>query len=83
VKVNGHRVDFFFDSLGVVVETDGGRYHRTPAQQRAGRMRDHAHTLAALTPLRFTHGQIAHEAGYVEKTLRRLEQRLRAVARRL
>jgi hypothetical protein len=31
--VNGHRVDFFWPELGLVVETDGLRYHRTPAQQ--------------------------------------------------
>ena len=32
--VNGHKVDFFFRAEGVVVEADGGRYHRTPSQQR-------------------------------------------------
>jgi hypothetical protein len=35
--LNGFRVDFHWPDLGLVVETDGLRYHRTPAQQaRAG-----------------------------------------------
>jgi hypothetical protein len=29
--LNGFRVDFFWPELGLVVETDGLRYHRTPA----------------------------------------------------
>ena len=29
--VNGFRVDFYWPDLGLVVETDGLRYHRTPA----------------------------------------------------
>ena len=36
----------------LVVETDGLRYHRTPAQQSRDRRRDQAHTAAGLTPLR-------------------------------
>lgn len=31
--VNGFRVDFHWPALALVVETDGLRYHRTPAQQ--------------------------------------------------
>ena len=31
--VNGFEVDFYWPDLGLVVETDGLRYHRTPAQQ--------------------------------------------------
>jgi chorismate mutase len=41
--VNGHRVDFFWPELKLVVETDGLRYHRTPAQQAADRRRDQDH----------------------------------------
>jgi hypothetical protein len=29
-SVNGFEVDFFWPNLGLVVETDGLRYHRTP-----------------------------------------------------
>jgi hypothetical protein len=42
--VNGFRVDFYWRALGLVVETDGLRYHRTPAQQTKDRLRDQAHT---------------------------------------
>jgi len=70
--VNGHKVDFFFRAEGVVVEADGGRYHRTPSQQRRDRIRDHAHALAGLQPIRFTHDQIAHEPEYVADVLRGL-----------
>jgi very-short-patch-repair endonuclease len=72
VSVNGHKVDFFFRAEGIVVETDGGRYHRTPSQQRRDRIRDHAHALAGLTPLRFTHEQVRYEPEYVAEVLRRL-----------
>ena len=34
-RVNGFKVDFYWPELGLVVETDGLRYHRTPAQQSA------------------------------------------------
>jgi hypothetical protein len=72
VHVNGHRVDFFFRPEGIVVETDGGRYHRTPSAQRRDRIRDHAHAVAGTRSIRFTHDQIAHEAAYVADVLRRL-----------
>ena len=74
--LNGGRVDFYWPELGLVVETDGLRYHRTPAQQAKDRLRDQAHTTAGLTPLRFTHAQIRWEAAYVERTLRAVARRL-------
>src|SRR3954469_8820100 len=61
VRVNGFRVDFYWPELGIVVETDGLRYHRTPAQQARDRLRDQAHAAAGLIALRFTHGQIRYE----------------------
>jgi very-short-patch-repair endonuclease len=70
--VNGHRVDFFWPELKLVVETDGLRYHRTAVQQAADRQRDHAHFLAGLTALRFTHGQVKGDATHVEALLRRV-----------
>ena len=76
--VNGFRVDFFWPELGLVVETDGLRYHRTPAQQAADRVRDQAHASSGLTPLRFTHAQVRYEPGHVERTLREVTPRLRA-----
>lgn len=72
VKLNGFVVDFFFEREGVVVETDGARFHRTPLQQTRDRQRDHAHLAAGLTPLRFTHAQVKHERSYVIEVLRRV-----------
>jgi very-short-patch-repair endonuclease len=59
--VNGYKIDFWWPKLGLVVETDGLRYHRTPAQQARDRERDQAHLAAGLTPLRFTHPQVFYE----------------------
>ncbi len=64
--VNGYRVDFYFPVLNLVIETDGGRFHRTSLQQTKDRRRDQAHTLAGTPFLRFTHGQIRFEREYVE-----------------
>jgi hypothetical protein len=75
VYVNGYEVDFYFRELGIVVETDGGTFHRTPAQQTADRRRDQTHLAAGLTPLRFTHGQIKYEPAWVEQILRELAAR--------
>lgn len=67
--VDGYRVDFYWPRLGLVVETDGLRYHRTAAQQSRDSRRDQVHTGSGLTPLRFSHSQIVHDAEAVEKTL--------------
>ena len=67
--LNGFKVDFYWPDLGLVVETDGLRYHRTPAQQARDRLRDQAHLAAGMTPLRFTHQQVRFEGGYVRLTL--------------
>jgi very-short-patch-repair endonuclease len=75
--VNGYRVDFHWPELGLVVETDGLRYHRTPGEQARDRLRDQAYAAAGLTPLRFTHEQVAHEARHVEATLTAVARRLR------
>ena len=77
-RVNGFKVDFYWPDLGLVVETDGLRYHRTPAQQARDRIRDHAHLAAGLTPLRFTRAQVRFEPGHVEATLASVVRRLRA-----
>jgi predicted transcriptional regulator of viral defense system len=67
--VNEFEVDFYWPDLGLVVETDGLRYHRTPAEQARDRLRDQAHTAAGLTQLRFTHEQVRYEPEYVRKIL--------------
>jgi very-short-patch-repair endonuclease len=75
-NVAGFRVDFFWPDLGLVVETDGLTYHRTPSQQARDRLRDQTHLAAGLTPVRFTHAQVRYESGYVSETLASLASRL-------
>jgi very-short-patch-repair endonuclease len=67
--LDGYRVDFYWPDLGIVVEADSLRYHRTPFKQASDKRRDNAHAGSGLTTLRFTHGQICHEPGYVRATL--------------
>lgn len=67
--VNGFEVDFYWPSLRLVVETDGWRYHRTPAAQTRDAKRDNAHVASGLTRLRFTHWQVKHERAYVQRIL--------------
>ncbi len=75
-RLNGFKVDFHWAQLGLVVETDGLRYHRTPAQQARDRLRDQAHAAAGLTPLRFTHAQVRYESDHVRATLAAVARRL-------
>lgn len=75
--LNGFKVDFYWPELGLVVETDGLRYHRTPAQQARDRVRDQAHVAAGLTPLRFTRAQVRFEPAHVRATLATVVGRLR------
>jgi very-short-patch-repair endonuclease len=74
--VNGFRVDFYWPDLGLVVETDGLRYHRTPAAQARDRLRDQARTAAGLTPLRFTRAQVRFQEAYVRRILADVAGRL-------
>ncbi len=69
--VLGFEVDFFFPTLDLIVETDGLRYHRTPAQQARMVKRDQTHTAAGYKVLRFTHWQVAHAPNEVTDVLRR------------
>jgi very-short-patch-repair endonuclease len=74
--VNEFEVDFYWPDLRLVVETDGLRYHRTPAEQARDRLRDQAHTAAGLVPLRFTHEQVRYEPDYVRRILAQTASRL-------
>jgi very-short-patch-repair endonuclease len=76
VYVNGFKVDFFWPDLALVIETDGLRYHRTPAQQAEDRRRDQVHAAAGLVPLRFTRAQVRFEPGHVEDVVRAVASRL-------
>ena len=78
--LNGHRVDFYWPRLGLVVETDGLRYHRTPAQQASDRIRDQAHAAAGLTTLRFTRAQVRFDPEHVIATLSAVVRRLESTS---
>jgi very-short-patch-repair endonuclease len=78
--LDGHRVDFFWPDLGLVVETDSLRYHRTPFKQANDKRRDNAHAGSGLTTLRFSDGQIRHEPDYVRRTLARTVRGLRSLS---
>jgi very-short-patch-repair endonuclease len=77
-RVLGYEVDFWFPDHGLVVETDGLRYHRTPAQQARAVKRDQTHTASGLRVLRFTHWQIAYEPNEVTAILRTIRPHLTA-----
>src|ERR1700761_3323065 len=72
--VLGFEVDFWFPNLDLIVETDGLRYHRTPAQQARMVKRDQTHTAAGLRVLRFTHWQIVHAPNEVSAVLRQIRE---------
>ncbi|HET8815207.1 MAG TPA: DUF559 domain-containing protein [Solirubrobacterales bacterium] len=80
-RVNGFEVDFFWPDLGLVVETDGLRYHRTPSAQIRDARRDRAHVMAGMAPLRFTHYEVRYEPARVRsaltKTIAILRRRIR------
>jgi very-short-patch-repair endonuclease len=78
-RVSGFKVDFYWPELGLVVETDGLRYHRTPIQQGRDRERDQAHAAAGLTSLRFTHAQVKFEPGRVTAILVAVARRLQRI----
>jgi very-short-patch-repair endonuclease len=74
--VSGYRVDFYWPDLGLVVEVDGWRHHRTPGEQATDRRRDQAHAKAGLTTLRFAERQVRHEPRQVRATLAAVMRRL-------
>lgn len=79
--VNGYEVDFFWPELGIVVEADGLRYHRTGSQQTRALRRDQAHLSAGMWPLRFSHWQVKHEPAHVRSVLRKTAGHARSQTR--
>jgi hypothetical protein len=75
--VNNFEVDFYWPDLGLVVETDGWRYHRTASAQTRDALRDQTYTAAGFTPLRFSHYQVKHEPRHVRDVLARTAASLR------
>jgi hypothetical protein len=74
--VNGFEVDFLWPDLRLVVETDGLRHHRTPAQQARDHLSDQTHVAAGFTSLRFTHEQVRYEPEHVRAVLVDVARRL-------
>jgi very-short-patch-repair endonuclease len=68
-RLDGYRVDFYWPDLDLVVETDSLRYHRTAFKQAQDKRRDNAHAGSGRTALRFSHGQVKYEPGYVREVL--------------
>lgn len=79
--VNGWEVDFYWPDLGLIVETDGLRYHRTASAQARDARRDRSHALAEMTSLRFTHYEVRHEPVRVRMELSRVADLLRKRSR--
>jgi very-short-patch-repair endonuclease len=75
--VNDFEVDFYWPHLGLVVETDGWRYHRTPSAQSRDALRFQTHVAHGLTPLRFSHYQVKYEPAHVKDILTRTAANLR------
>jgi very-short-patch-repair endonuclease len=69
-QIGSNRVDFFWPELGLVVETDSLRYHRTAFKQASDKRRDNANARRGLVTLRFSHGQVRYEPQYVRAELR-------------
>jgi hypothetical protein len=75
--VNRFEVDFYWPDLGLVVETDGWRYHRTPSAQTRDALRFQVHVANGLTPLRFSHHQVKYEPRHVIDILTKTASNLR------
>ena len=70
------RTDFHWSALSLVVETDGWRYHRTPARQARDNRRIQEHAANGRTAIRVSHYEIKREARRVERTLLEVARRL-------
>jgi very-short-patch-repair endonuclease len=76
-QVSGYRVDFHWPDLGLIVETDGWRHHRTSGEQSTDRRRDQTHMASGLTTIRFGEDQVRYEPDYVRRTLAAVIARLK------
>lgn len=78
VWIAGYEVDFHWPDLGLVVETDGLRYHRTPSQLERDSRRDQAHAAMGLRTLRFSHSQVRYDPESVVSALAEVAEMLRS-----
>lgn len=77
VRTGAGRVDFIWNGLGLIVEADSLRYHRTTHRQAADARRDAQHALRGMRTLRFTHWDVVNDPGYVTETVRKMIVTLR------
>jgi very-short-patch-repair endonuclease len=75
-RIGEYKVDFFWPELGLIVEADGLRYHRTPSSQSEDRVRDQINLSKGLETLRYTHAQIKYDPAHVRRTLTPVIERL-------
>jgi very-short-patch-repair endonuclease len=66
------RVDFAWRAQRLVVETDGGKYHRTRAKFESDRRKDQRLALAGWRVLRITWRQLRDEPERIVRMIRRL-----------
>lgn len=74
--VCGFRVDFFWPDLGLIVECDSLRFHRTAERQTRDAERDQIHTAAGYTTMRFTRYQVRHQPEVVAERLAPVIERI-------
>jgi very-short-patch-repair endonuclease len=69
VRVGSHLVDFAWQESGLIVETDGYRFHRGRAAFDDDRRRDLELARYGYEVIRLSESQIEHEPGRVVETL--------------
>ena len=72
VQIAGFTVDFHWPGTNLIVETDGFRYHRTPATFESDRDRDQVLMLAGYRVARFTYNQLIRQPAKSAARLRDL-----------
>jgi very-short-patch-repair endonuclease len=78
--IAGRRRDFAWPVERLVVETDGYRYHSSPAAKRRDHRRDRELTALGWRPVRFTYEEVAFEPSIVGEELARLLRNARTAA---
>lgn len=81
-RLNSFEVDFYWPDLGLVVEADSLRHHRTALKQKRDLLRDQTHVSRGLVALRVSHHQVRYEPAYVVSLLRATATRLAPSAAR-
>jgi very-short-patch-repair endonuclease len=79
-EIAGRRRDFAWPDHHLVVETDGYRYHSSPAAKRRDNRRDRELTALGWRPVRFTYEEVAFEPSMVGEELVQLLRNARTAA---